>query len=298
MVACDSGPPSRADDARTYAAVLAEPSEDASEDLGRCGLIGDPTVAGECVLVVVQRMAEQGKSPPEDGCSLVTEQPWANECWFLAAEHWGKRGDTERAAALCAKAGTFSEDCAQHLWQDDMYALVRRQGSRVLPKRLARAQQIHDQWAPVMAGTSDFSPRYWRRFYEVAFEPDRPLDVAICEELPPQHRQLCRLGAGRVYVIRLQDRNRDQRPGFPHICTMDPLDPELLGRAQPGMEVMANPWFDALLAEQHQALCVDKKLDMSELAGPEAFREALAADWSAPAGSDPVTPAAAPSPGE
>lgn len=284
--ACGSGEPSRAQDGRIYAAVLAEPAEEAADDLGRCGQIADDHTRGECTLVVVQRMADAGRSPPEDGCALVTEEPWSSECWFMAAEHWAKRGEPARAAELCTRAGPFVDDCAQHLWQDDVYALVRRQGSRVLPKRLPRAQALYRTWEPVLGSSSDFSVRFWRRFYEAPFEPERPLDLRACAELPGAHEELCRLAAGRVYVIRLHDRNRHKQPGVPHICDLEPLTTEALGRAQPGMEVMEDPFFDALLAEQQGMLCGGAGLDMSGLVGPEAFAEVVA---RAAAEGQPVT---------
>lgn len=278
LLACAGGGETsgRAADGRLYAQVLAEPAEDTSEDLGRCGQISDAHTRGECTLVVVQRMAEAGRTPPEDGCAIVTEEPWSSECWFMAAEHWAKRGEPARAAELCTQAGPFVDDCAQHLWQDDVYALVRRQGSRVLPKRLPQAQALYRTWEPVLGSSTDFSVRFWRRFYEAPFEPERPLDLAACEELPGAHRDLCRLSAGRVYVIRLHDRNRHKQPGVPHICDLRPLTTEVLGQSQPGMEVMADPLFDALLAEQQGMLCGGAGLDMSGIVGPEAFAEVVA----------------------
>ena len=281
-----AGPPSRADDARLYAEIAARPTADLSADLATCQQIGDEATRGDCALMVVHRAALADDSPPEEACDQIAETIWRNECYFVAAEHWAEADDPGRAAALCARAGTFSDDCAQHLWQGDLQALIARKGSARLPERLDKAQRLYDTWLPHLGATSDFGHRFWRRYYEMGFEPERHLELAVCEQLPGHHRDLCRLGGARVYLRRLHDRNR-VRPGGPgpagpghqggHLCELEPVDLDTIGRAQPGMGVAPDPLLQAVLEEQHGMICSPDggQAGPSQLVGPDAFKKLL-----------------------
>ena len=256
LSACAARPPDEA----IYAEIMSTAQVDWERDLPRCLGIRDPDLQGDCALVLAQRYAEARGEDPETWCVALPEGVWQDECLFQAAEAWERRGGDQRAAELCASASRFAEDCAQHLWQTRLSALIARQGAALLPQRLPQATALYDRWEPHMGQSDEFPIRFWRRYYEMGFETEREPDLSVCDPLPPRHRAFCRLAAGHVWVRRLQSRLMSPQ-GRSAFCSLPSPTLAQITPLMPGIGARPDPFLDALVLEQHQMVCQGQRLE-------------------------------------
>lgn len=185
LLACD--PPAETD-AATYSRVLSTPS--LSSDA--CAPIRDPSLKGDCLLVVATRAPD-----PAAACPDLPAGVWQEECWFVAAEAINRQGDALGAAALCQKAGRFRLDCAQHLWQTPVHQLIHARGAQGFAEAMPQAEALYAAWAPVVAGQSDFEQRFWAKFFGNGFEGQgTPISARWCEPVPEPRRAACLSAAG------------------------------------------------------------------------------------------------------
>ncbi len=120
----------------------------------------------------------------------MPEGLWRDECWFEMAELTARK-DVERAIAMCDRAVAFRQDCRQHLWQSKLKRTVDKLGPDHLAEGIAKAERMHDRWAGLLGAGDDFGFRFWRRYYQAALGSMRPLDLAVCGELPDLHSERC-----------------------------------------------------------------------------------------------------------
>ena len=247
LTGCGGG--SVAEDAARYAAVLGDEAAAPADALAACRKISDEALAGDCGLAVAQRAARDPGADPAAWCGSVAGDLWRSECYFQAAEAMRRRRDEERAAELCARAGPFLDDCAQHLWQTEVHQLAPREGG--FGDALPAAQAVYDRWAPRLADTSDLSDRFWRRFYQNGFEGTPSLDPARCDGLPEDHAARCLAAAVDLF-------DRDLAPRLDHAgaladyCAQHPPALDALGDR---LGVRPHPALDAVLVARQPELC-------------------------------------------
>jgi hypothetical protein len=98
-------------DACVFQAALGSGDPAAARAL--CGAVGDEATRGDCFA----RLAE-GAADPAEVCDLISGEKWRNECYFRASEALDGAPEGNRAAeaaALCAKAGFYADQCYTHL---------------------------------------------------------------------------------------------------------------------------------------------------------------------------------------
>lgn len=100
LLACKS------DRQRHQAALVAGPS-------GDCSGIDDATTQGDCLAWKAKKQAEDHDlAGAYASCEAVLDETWRAECWFMVSD--ALRAEGETAKTLCAKAGTFEEECRGH----------------------------------------------------------------------------------------------------------------------------------------------------------------------------------------
>ena len=201
---------SPAEDVTAYTALVAQKAPDPGRDFSACRKIGDENLAGDCALVVAERVAMVRQQPPDTWCGQVPSGIWREECWFQAAEQERRGGRESVAAKLCVKAGPFQNDCAQHLWQTKVYRVIHGQpGQRPdFAGNMAAALAIYNEWAPYLTDTSDLETRFWEKFFQNGFEGAGEVNLAWCDDLSAADKTRCH-AAARELVIREMAPNLD-----------------------------------------------------------------------------------------
>lgn len=250
LVACGGTP---AQDVERYTALVSQREPDPARDLPACAELQDPNLAGDCALVVAQRGATARKEAPGAWCDEVPAGVWRSECWFQAAEVERRRGREEVAAAHCRESGPFINDCAQHLWQTRVHALIRPKDGRPpeFAAKLSKAAAIYAEWAPLLGSDTDLESRFWTKYYQNGFEGVGHVTVAWCDGLPPDHRARCVEAAGELVVRELAP-NLDRTGAWASFCALQPAtstNTALWLRLDP------SPELDAVIAERQKALC-------------------------------------------
>jgi hypothetical protein len=180
-----------APDAVRYQDILSDTSLPTSEGLRGCAALQATPLRGDCALAVATR-----SDAPAAACPSVPSGLWQEECWFVAAEATNRRGDVTGAAELCGRAGRFRLDCAQHLWQTPVHRLIHTAGAAGFATALPEAEALYSAWAPVVGEDTDFSDRFWAKFFGNGFEGQGlPITARWCEPLPPQRRAGCETAA-------------------------------------------------------------------------------------------------------
>lgn len=249
LLGCGSSP---AEDAGRYAALVASRDPDPKRDLRACAALSDPELAGDCALVIAQRAATAAKVAPGTWCDEVPEGVWRSECWFQAAEIERRRGREEQAAAQCQKSGPFINDCAQHLWQTRVHGLIHSNGG--VPDfagKLASAQRIYEEWAPLLGADTDMESRFWTKYYQNGFEGAGRVSLSWCEPLPEQHRARC-VAAASELVVREIAPNLDRSGAWTAFCALDPATSE---NTSVWLRLDPSPELDAIVAERQARLC-------------------------------------------
>ncbi|MCK6523540.1 hypothetical protein L6R49_19185 [Myxococcota bacterium] len=237
-------------DAARLSQALDLPPKAVDEALTLCEGIRDAGSAGACAEQVVIA-ADAADKTPGARCERVPKGVWREECFFQSAEVARRRGDTDLAGELCAKAGPFINDCGQHLWQSALKSIVERHDDPV--ERRARAERLYRLWEPVLGGSSDMSSRFWQRYYQHQLEQDPVLSFDLCEAETGDERVTCRKSVGQLYLGRLRAMVGSPR-GQETLCALGPQGVEAAGAA-PGLSVKPDPAFDRILAGQVDWVC-------------------------------------------
>ncbi len=186
--------------AARYYRVLSSPDMDPAEAAAICRELTEPSARGDCGLAVATRSPDPGR-----WCAAIEAGTWRRECYFQAAEALRRAGRDREAVALCMESGPFRDDCGQHLWQTRLHRLIGSGGAGAIAGALPRARDLYAEWEPLLGDRTDFRHRFWRRFYEDAFQSTPPpIDLAVCEPLDPADRRRCtEYGEG---IIALRER--------------------------------------------------------------------------------------------
>ena len=159
--------------------------------------------------------------------------------------------DRDGAAALCAEAGRFADDCGQHLWQGIVKAVVRdhlRSGDLVSAVR--DATPVYCTWEGRLGESTDIESRFWQKLFGGFFEHAQLLDAGSCAVLEPAAKAHCEASVAQVYLRRI------------HMLSV--ADPELLCSAKPTVEALQGypnlrarpaPLLEAVLYEQFNWAC-------------------------------------------
>ena len=245
LLGCQTDPVHQ--DRQHYQAVLSAPRP-SQPALSRCSEIVDPALAGDCALVVVSA----SEAEPGSLCGQVPAGMWREECWFLAAEAINRRGDSVSAAAMCQRSGRFALDCAQHLWQTPVHSLIHGPGAAAFVEVLPRAEAIFDAWSPLMAEQSDFSERFWSKFFGNGFEGQgQPIDLGWCEPIPEEHQAAC-MAAGVAHYAREIGPHVENAGGLEVMCALEQADVFALSR---WLKALPDPRLDAAAAQRVELIC-------------------------------------------
>jgi len=198
--ACKDAAPRQADREWYLYATLAKGLE-AAERFTACHKISKKVVVGECMLAVAQTAAQVRHEALSTYCPQLPDGLWKDECYFLAAESV-KRHDREEAGAMCNAAGQFVDDCGQHLWQSAVGGIAPRT-SDGWEAALPKAERLYQKWAPILTESTDFASRFWQRFFQRTFEPQRVLDVTACDALEAPYDEHCAAAAAELYWRRV-----------------------------------------------------------------------------------------------
>lgn len=243
--------PSPADRA-VYTAVVADARVTPRAGLARCSEIQDPALAGDCALHVVSAEARREDGRPAQWCGQVPAGTWRDECWFVSAEASKRRGNEAEAAGACLQAGAFRDDCAQHLWQSEVHRLIHRRGARGFAAALPDAEALHARWAPHLDAETDFSTRFWAKFYQNGFEGQGAfVDLDACDVLAEPHTERCVAAGVQMYARELRPRLDQHRVD---VCGLDPQQSmsEQVGRVVPGRP---DPRLDAAVSDLIAVVC-------------------------------------------
>lgn len=249
LVSCARGP---AQDVSRYAELLGLERPGVA-DMARCGELSDPDLAGDCALALAPRVASGQRVGMETLCERVPEGTWRDECWFQAAEAQRKHGHEQEAAELCRRAGPFINDCAQHLWQTRVHALIssRNGAPPDFFGKLATAQKIYDEWSPYLADSSDLEQRFWTKYFQNGFETVGRVDLAWCSPLPEPRATQC-VNAAKDLLTREMAPNLDRNSAWSAFCALkDPTSSDVSF----WFRLVPSPPLDALVQERHAVLC-------------------------------------------
>ncbi len=210
-----------------------------------CAGIQAVDLRGDCQLLAARPDAEGG-ARAEGVCGRIDAGSWQDECWFQSAEAAARAGREGRAAALCRKAGPFAADCAQHLWQGDLYTLsIQAPDPQQL---LPRAERLHARWAPHLDDGADFDRRFWALAFQQSLVGGR-IDLGRCAGLPQARLDQCRGALVERY-------GRDLAPALERagldLCQLRPAGVADLDAALPAAP---DPALDALLVQRVAASC-------------------------------------------
>jgi hypothetical protein len=237
-------------DAERLTRALALPPDAVEEAIALCEGIRDAGSAGACAERVVIAVDGAEKTPGAR-CERVPQGVWREECYFQAAEITRRKGDTDRAGELCAKAGPFVNDCGQHLWQTALKAVVERHDDPI--ERRERAERLYRLWEPVLGESSDLASRFWQRYYQHQLERDPVLSFDLCEAETGLNQVTCRKSVGQLYLGRIRAMVGAPR-GQETLCALGPKGVATLSSA-PGLNVKPDPAFDRILSGQVDWVC-------------------------------------------
>ena len=264
---CGEAGPKVTEEAQIYASIVGDPAPVVERDMDRCHALRDEAVAGDCALVVARQAAKVAGQPPETHCERIEVEGWRAECWFLAAEEYRRKGTRDKAARACGQSGKYANDCAQHLWQQDLGRVASRNTVYDLTAAVEKGKAMAEKWSAILnqsdAG-SDFELRFWRRFYERCFEYKRnSLEIARCDTLSGADRERCRLSVGHLYMRRLRDRVLVPG-GRAALCGLDPVNVITAGRVMSGLNAQSDTLLQTVLEEQYTQICVKDTLEPLE----------------------------------
>ena len=243
LVGCDDPAADRA----VYQSVLSSPHPTEAA-LAECQRIADPTLAGDCGLVVV---AAAGRDPGPL-CPQLPDGVYREECWFLSAESLNRSGDALAAAARCRQAGRFALDCAQHLWQTPVRELIHAPGAAGFAEQLPRAESLYAAWEPLMVADTDFSERFWSKFFGNGFEGQGfPVDLGWCAPLPEHHQDAC-TSAGTAFYAREIGPRVERAGGLLVMCALEAVSVEALSV---WVEAVPSPHLETAAAERTAHIC-------------------------------------------
>ncbi|MFT4980047.1 MAG: hypothetical protein ACI8S6_005959 [Myxococcota bacterium] len=253
IVACNNYPVET--DASRYTRLVSLEAPDA-EDLAACAALSGEDLRGDCGLVVARRAASAQRLPPEAYCDDIEGAVWQAECLFMAAEDHNETDEIELAAELCLRSALFSDHCSQHLWQRSLRVLTWKGGSAAFEERLPHAGRLHARWAPLLAEDTDFSVRFWRRYYEGGFERAQIIDLSTCQPLPEEDRRRCRTAGSALLFRRVQEVIRIPRAAQ-DLCASAPTVETLAQNGPPQFRASPDEDLDAVVVKLQSLHCRD-----------------------------------------
>jgi hypothetical protein len=199
---CDAPLPEHAvqrqQDRALYAEVMASLGPKAAQNLPLCRQISDADLAGDCALHAVRNEARGDRSGAEQWCPELPTGAWRDECFFMAADTIGARGQLSDARSLCHQAGSFRQSCYRHQLQTELRRLVHEDHDQELGELERRMAQARSRWQ-VHANTQGTS-RAWTHFFSEVFEARREAAPELCAAVSERRRGWCREGAREARI--------------------------------------------------------------------------------------------------
>lgn len=246
----EPAPTGVAADVARYERLLQEGFTDPEQALAVCAGLSDPKLAGDCALVIAMQSAKGTRQDPALWCARVPAGAWRDECHFEGAEMMARRGQTERAAALCRLAGAFRDDCGMHLWMGELGQLTAGMGTADLAARLPRASQIFARWEPALSEDTDISERFWKMYYQNAFGQRASVDLSVCAPLPEADRARCAQAGADLFLSQLAPM-LERQGGLPGFCAGSVSSAQVA----PWLGATPHPALDAALEARRPQLC-------------------------------------------
>lgn len=225
-----------------------------ADDIRDCAGLSDPDLRGDCALVTAQNAARAAGVLPETFCPQIDAPAWQSECYFMAAEAYNNERAYPQAAEMCLRATLFTNHCAQHLWQKPLAALTYKDGAAAFAPRLADAKRLHQRWAPLLDEHTDFTARFWRRYFEGGFERSRRIDLDACASLPEEDARRCQEAGASLFSRRLLDAIQFPR-GHELVCAAEATTAAVVRIGPPQLRASPHPELDAGVARFQQTYC-------------------------------------------
>ena len=246
---CDRAP-SAAEDAATYAEVLARAGQDPERELARCAALTDPSMAGDCAAVVAVAAA-RARGDAGAWCARVPEGKWRDECQFQTAETALVREGAGAALSMCQGTGQFQADCVVHVWRPQLGRIIERMGAADFGARYPMADQLFEQTAAQLGGPEGLESMFWLSFFGTGFRNSGAVDLGRCAPLPAAGQRRCEAAAAVLVTEPLEGllRQHGQLEAF---CQLHP--PRATDVAQL-LGVAPSTALDQALLEVQPMLC-------------------------------------------
>lgn len=192
--ACTVDPPPRPlPDAHAYLDATRLVATDPFAAADRCADVGG-SAGDECVAWAAGAAARTDADRALGLCERITEPLWRDECGFLVAESTYATAGAKDAAARCAQAGRFADNCLMHVWKAHAAALVAERG--LTDAAIAYGDAY--AWADGVIPRDDaLAEQFWDVFFDAALvdrdgRPARPVDLGWCDALTDELAGRCR----------------------------------------------------------------------------------------------------------
>lgn len=249
ILGCSRGS-SPAQDAATYASVLASAGQDPEGELARCAGLADEATRGDCAAVVAIA-AGRRTGDAAAWCDRVPAGKWRDECTFQAAERALTSAGAQDANRLCQDAGQYQADCVIHVWRPQLGRLVNGMGAADFGSRYAAAEQLYQQTVASVGASEGLETMYWLSFFGTGFRASGRVELARCAGLPAEGARRCEQAAAVLVTEPLEGllRGRGLLSAF---CALSPPRStdvaDLLG-------VAPSAALDAAVAAQQPMIC-------------------------------------------
>ncbi len=256
LLACSDIDPARAN---LQAARVAESNPEAAakacESLPR-------KEAGECLALTAAHLVGKNLPAARGLCERITDNLWADECWFWMAEAVAEVDGPVAGAKLCRRAGRFARNCVGHLWMGSANTALAS-----TPDDPAGAWALH---APSLAwseGLEDKPPgalvrRHRDTFFEARHNPGSgsetaaPIDLAWCLAFESTLAKSCRQAGASILQRRL-NRAHPQGLSLDALCGEGALADRV--KRATGVTWVPDPLLDQRATSLVQRACRQKE---------------------------------------
>lgn len=157
-VGCEGG----GSDRMRYATALRAVDLDSAWEA--CVAIDERDLRADCASAAVERFGVF------DRCAEVPEGRWRDECFFMAAEAQGRRGEIEGALLACQRSA-YAAQCGDHLL--GIYVMGQ------IDADVATLGRTFESLRPMLAGPR-IESQFWRSYFRNRIALGREVDATAC----------------------------------------------------------------------------------------------------------------------
>lgn len=196
-----------------YAAALH--ATDADGAWTACAAIDDRDLSAECTSAAVERFGVF------DRCGDVPAGRWRDECFFMAAEAQGRKGDIQGALLACQRSA-YAAQCGDHLL--GIYVMGQ------IETDVATLGRTFATLRPILAGPR-IETQFWRSYFRNRIAMGREVDASACPS------GVCRAAADQEVGAAVREIQR--QAGDAAWCAAERVYPDWARNAQ------TRGWVDA-----------------------------------------------------